>query len=644
MSGHAPTAGSAAVASGASTAAGSRESPEGLNQKNPPSSSPTAQPDKPLFRSRSGYTYYGPNGERFRHKKTADRVRRAKKYHRKDISPSEWGKYNYVNSTICEDSFHIKETIPRIYKHETTLKDFVEKYEIPCKPVLLCGWMAEWPGMVRWEPRELERRFRSARFKVGEKDDGEKIRMKMKYFIDYMENQRDDSPLYLFESAVEEKADTCGLLEDWNVPEVFPVDLHAIVGEERRPPHRWFCVGPKRSGTTIHVDPLGTAAWNAVTHGVKRWALFPPAVPRHVVKAKHLLKKGEDDEAIMWFDFLLPRIREKYPDVPVYECIQKPGEVIFVPGGWWHAVLNLTDCVACTQNFVSFSFLTPAWRSTRRGRRRYAVLWKERFRRFFPEAVGLGVLDDCDAMDGWEVRDGKFCRMQAQRGAYLSETSSSSSSSSSSDSESSDDEDELTEIAKKVSKMRQGVDADTWGLYRKTNAVLLHRRRQPPAGNPLPACPLALSSVSAAAGGQSNARGPALCGGADRKKEDGSGGPEETETPEVSVQLAGRVGSSAKPTRTAQRAASDSEESSEEDSESEEESQGSGEKGGLCEPQRRLKRRSGGKESEEGRSLASGGASEDPGVNGRKETDANTSTDAAQEQHVKKSRLLISTE
>ncbi|KYK70502.1 JmjC domain protein, partial [Toxoplasma gondii TgCatPRC2] len=134
-----------------------------------------------------------------------------------------------------------------------------------------------------------------------------------------MENQRDDSPLYLFESAVEERADTCGLLDDWTVPEVFPMDLHAIVGEERRPPHRWFCIGPKRSGTTVHVDPLGTAAWNAVTHGVKRWALFPPAVPRHVVKAKHLLKRGEDDEAIMWFDFLLPRIREKYPDVPIYE-------------------------------------------------------------------------------------------------------------------------------------------------------------------------------------------------------------------------------------------------------------------------------------------------------------------------------------
>ena len=59
---------------------------------------------------------------------------------------------------------------------------------------------------------------------------------------------------------------------------------------------------------------------------------------------------GEDDEAINYFVDLLPRIREKHGStIKIYEYIQSPGETIFVPGGWWHGVLNLDHTVAVTQ-------------------------------------------------------------------------------------------------------------------------------------------------------------------------------------------------------------------------------------------------------------------------------------------------------
>lgn len=40
------------------------------------------------------------------------------------------------------------------------------------------------------------------------------------------------------------------------------------------------------------------------------------------------------------------------------EIIVNPGDVIFVPHGYWHMVINLEDSIAITQNYVSDSNLT----------------------------------------------------------------------------------------------------------------------------------------------------------------------------------------------------------------------------------------------------------------------------------------------
>ena len=85
------------------------------------------------------------------------------------------------------------------------------------------------------------------------------------------------------------------------------------------------------------------------------------------------LKKGDDDEAMGYFKNVLPKIRAdnyRRRDMVMYEFTQYPGEVIFIPGGWWHAVLNLDDTVAVTENYVNPGNFDHVWRKTRKGRRK----------------------------------------------------------------------------------------------------------------------------------------------------------------------------------------------------------------------------------------------------------------------------------
>ena len=259
---------------------------------------------------------------------------------------------------------------------------FARDYELTSTPVIVRdvpareGWSA-----AGWSYDGFfgDSAFRGLRMKCGEDDDGRTIRVTLKDFATYaaQDCMGDDSPLYVFDGGFGDRAGREAVVGAFRAPTFCGRDdLFELVGGRRRPPHRWLLVGPRRSGTCAHVDPLGTSAWNTLLTGRKRWVLFEPGTSRHVAKGSRLYDpRVEDDEAINYFVDILPRIRAAYPEARRVECIQEPGETIFVPGGWWHAVINLEDTIGVTQNFASRGNFDDVWDRARVGRRSMARTW-----------------------------------------------------------------------------------------------------------------------------------------------------------------------------------------------------------------------------------------------------------------------------
>jgi len=230
----------------------------------------------------------------------------------------------------------------------------------------------EWPAWANWSYESLLAKLGSCELKVGKDDSGRPVSLTLNDFGEYMRSQQDDSPVYVFENRF--RGPVASLLNDFKVPKYFPDDYMALTAD--RPPYRWVGLGPKRSGTAMHTDPLVTSAWNTLIAGRKLWLLFPPGVPRTLAKAKNVMGKDDDDEAINHFLDLLPRqLSGSDQKVVPLICVQQPGDTIYVPGNWWHCVLNLDDTIAVTQNYCGRNNFPKVWASAREERPCWSHRW-----------------------------------------------------------------------------------------------------------------------------------------------------------------------------------------------------------------------------------------------------------------------------
>ena len=317
-----------------------------------------------------------------------------------DGADAGWRRYGYALDPGLLSVEGLRDGVPRVDASELSREEFWRQWEIPRRPVVLTGLGRDWPAHRRWTLSKLAKRAGSLKFKIGTDDDGYAVRLKFKYFAEYVKDKHqaalDDSPVYVFDPL--DRPWLQHLLRDYKVPELFAEDLFQHAGQARRPPYKWLVFGPARSGTGIHIDPLGTSAWNALLSGRKRWVLFPPSVP---LQALQVRPPGVDREGVSWFKHVYPRTRRAdWPYAPPIDLVQVPGETVFVPAGWSHAVLNLELSVAVTHNFCSSVNFERVWRHARKSRPKMAVKWHAVLKNVRPDLWAQA--DEMSSGDGSE--------------------------------------------------------------------------------------------------------------------------------------------------------------------------------------------------------------------------------------------------
>ncbi len=239
---------------------------------------------------------------------------------------------------------------------------FKEKYENVHKPCVITDMANDWPATKLWNFDYFNDKYGNYKFSINNKE------LKFKYWHHYATHSKhrmDDDPIYIFDQSFLQRPGTSKLGEDYKVPSWFDEDELSILSDWIRPPHAWLIVGIPRSGSSLHIDPLATHAWNTLVRGRKRWVLFPPET-----------KFTDEDKSLsghLWFNKVLP----KYKKIRHYDFVQEEGDTIFLPVNWWHITLVVEDSMCVTQNYIGKSNMKMAKDSIMKERPKLFRYWME---------------------------------------------------------------------------------------------------------------------------------------------------------------------------------------------------------------------------------------------------------------------------
>jgi len=236
-------------------------------------------------------------------------------------------------------------------------EEFSREHLMPRRPVVVTDALSHWKALGRWTPEFLREEFPDRLVNVDD------VKRPLGPFIDEVLASTAENP--------------APYLRNEELSAVFPEIAEEIqplppymksnwLRREFRPPAKIlqrigspeiYIGGAGRSFPVIHFDWLHTHAFLMQLHGAKQYYVFGPD------QTPFMYPVPDDANRSQINNVEYPDV-EKFPlfdQAKGYSFTLEPGELLFVPSGWWHTVRILSPSITISVNIANRS----NWRQVR---------------------------------------------------------------------------------------------------------------------------------------------------------------------------------------------------------------------------------------------------------------------------------------
>ena len=223
--------------------------------------------------------------------------------------------------------------------------DFVRNYVQANRPVLIEGAVTQWPALTTWTPQYFKARYGEHQVAVSYSKS-----MRLADFVDAVLASTPENPgPYMYRLFLHEQLPEL-------LPDLIPQNIYGYPRRHVSPlmPARWrrpdgflklLMGGPGSKFPILHFDAENAHAQITEIYGDKEFVLFAPEDTPY-------LYPSPVRNNLSLVDQPYPPNVDKYPllaKAQPWRTVLHPGDMIFVPSGWWHTARPLTPSISvCT--------------------------------------------------------------------------------------------------------------------------------------------------------------------------------------------------------------------------------------------------------------------------------------------------------